>query len=175
MNLTTKKILVASAAVLILGGIYAFFKTEFGKLKNACIVLAGGVINQLGFSYVSLSLFVKVTNISAIDMEISDVNLNIYINDLYVSNFKNPNKQQVKPHASSTMQIDVNFNPADLLKAGIKNITTLIEDQSKIVIKVKGTISVGSGIVKVNNYDVEQKMTLKDIVSPDPNKKKQKC
>lgn len=175
MSITSKKIILATTAIVILGGIYTFFKTEFGKLKNACFVLAGGVINNLALNHVNLSLFFKVTNISAIDMEISNVNLNIYINGLFVSNFKNPNKQQINPRASNTMQIDVDFKPADLLKAGVNNITALLEDQSKLVISLKGTITVGSGIVKVNNYDVNLSMTLKDIVSPDTNNKNKKC
>jgi LEA14-like dessication related protein len=174
MQLTTKKIIIGSLAVVALAGMYAYFHREFKKLKNACWYVAGGVINQIGFSHVSLTIFFKIHNKSDIPLEISYIDLNVYINELYVTNIKKPNKQVIGANSTSTVQLDINFNPADLLKAGMKNIQPLLTDNNKVIIKLKGEMTAGSGIVKINRYPIEEVMTLKEITSPKPDSE-QKC
>lgn len=166
-----QKTVIVASAIVIFAGLYAYFRREFTKLKNACWFISGGVINSIGADKVNLTVFMKITNKSDLFMTIEKMDLNVYINNLFVSNFKKADRQRIEAHQSNIVQIDISFNPSDLLKAGVKNISTILTNPDKIVISVKGDLNVEMGLVKLNKFDVSTSMTLKEMMSPDPNKK----
>lgn len=164
---------------LIIGGIslafislIAYFKKQLNLLKNACFTISGGVIHTLGLDNVKITLFFKVVNESDLTIEISNLNFDIYVNKLFVTKIKKTDKQTLYSKSSTVIKLDFEFNPKDLLRAGLSNIAPIIYDKEKLVIGIKGFFSAKSGVLSLKEVPFEEEITLKELLTPNPNAKK---
>ncbi len=159
----------------VIGGVIAligYFKKEFDRLENACYTISGGVIHTLGLSKVKITLFFKIVNKSDISVEISNAIFNIYVNKMFVSKIVKSNKQLLKSGGETILMVDVDFNPQDLLKAGVNNISPLLTDKDKLVIGIKGSFDAVAGIIKLKSFPIEESITLKELLTPSDTPKK---
>lgn len=158
---------------LIFGGIavagialFVYLKKQYDLLYNACYTIAGGVIHSLGLDKVKLTLFFKIVNESDINVEILNMDFNIYVNNMFVTKILKKEPQLLKSNTDTIIKLDVEFNPADLLRAGISSIEPILYDKEKLVITTKGTLSVKSGIIKLNKFPFSVDVTLKELLEP---------
>ncbi len=147
-------------------GVIGYLKKEFERLEGACYAIAGGVIHTFGLNNVKITLFFKIVNKSDISVEISNAIFNIYVNKMFVSTVKKSNKQLLKGGGETILMVDVEFNPQDLLKVGINNISPLLTDKDKLVITIKGSFDAVAGLVKLKSFPFEQSITLKELLTP---------
>lgn len=164
---------------LIIGGIslafislIAYFKKQLNLLKNACFTISGGVIHTLGLDNVKITLFFKIVNESDLTIEISNLNFDIYVNKLFVTKIKKTDKQTLYSKSSTVIKLDFEFNPKDLLRAGLTNIAPIIYDKEKLVITTKGYFSAKTGGISLKEIPFEEDVTLQELLTPNPNAKK---
>lgn len=159
--------LVVAAITLI-----AYFKRQFNLLYNACYTISGGVIHSLGLDKVKITLFFKIVNESDLTIEISNMNFNVYVNNMFISKVVKPEAQMLYSKSDATIKVGFEFNPQDLLRAGLSNIEPILYDNEKLVITTKGYFSAKTGGITLKNFPFEENITLKELMTPDPNAKK---
>lgn len=158
---------------LIIGGLavagialIAYFKRQYNLLLNACYTISGGVVHSLGLDNVKITLFFKIVNESDLTIEISDMMFNIYVNKMFITKMLKPDKQVLYSKSDAVVKLDFEFNPKDLLRAGLTNIEPILYDKEKLVINIKGTFSAKTDIVKMRNFPFDESITLKELLTP---------
>lgn len=170
---TPYKIAIIGGLGLGLVAIMAYFNKQANLLKEACFIVAGAIIHKISFDRVSFTMLLNISNRSDIDFSVINQKYNVYVNKMLVATIENPEKVDVKARGKTTVNIDVKFNPQDLLKQGIQNITALIQNKDNMMIEIKGHLSLKAGMISVTDYQVDERLTLKEILSP--SKDSQKC
>jgi LEA14-like dessication related protein len=164
--------LIIGGLALAIIGIGIYFKRQYNLLYNACYTIAGGVVHNLGLNNVKITLFWKIVNESDLTIEISDMVFGIYVNKMFVSKILKPEKQILYSKSDAIIKLDFEFNPKDLLHAGLTNIEPILYDKEKLVITTKGTFSAKTGIVKLKEFPFEDNITLKELITPSDAPKK---
>jgi LEA14-like dessication related protein len=164
---------------LIIGGLAVagitlllYLRRQYNLLYNAVYTISGGIIHNLGLDKVKMTLFLKIANESDLMIEISNLDLSIYVNKMFITRIKRPEKQVIQAKSDAIIKLDVEFNPKDLLKAGLTNIEPILYDNEKLVITTKGTLSAKTGIVTLTKFPFSVDITLKELLEPSPEKKK---
>jgi hypothetical protein len=97
---------------------------------------------------------------------------NIFVNKMFVTKIERTEEQTLLSKADTIIRLDFEFNPQDLLRAGITNIANIIYDKEKLVIGIKGSFSAKTGIIKLKNFPFEEEITLKELLTPSTKPKK---
>lgn len=167
------KIAIFGIASIAIIGLTAYFNRQMKLLRDACYTLAGAIIKEITFEKVSFTLILSISNKSDIDFSVTGQEYNIYVNNMLVAKINNPEVVKVAARGKSTVNIDVTFNPQDLLKQGMANIASLISNKNNMIIEIKGYLSLTSGVVSIKDYQVDERLTLKELLSDDS--KSEKC
>lgn len=164
---------------IIIGGLsiatialIAYLKRQVNLLKDACYTISGGIIHNISLSNVKMTLFFKIVNESDITINVSNMVFNIYVNNMFITKIEKPDAQTIFSKSDTIVKLDFEFNPKDLLRAGITNIQPILFDKEKLVISIKGNFTAKTGIVKLNNYPIDEKITLKELLTPSKTPKK---
>lgn len=161
-----KKIAIIGGLALVGIAVMAYLAKQVDLLKNACYTIAGAIIHEISFNKMSFTMLLNISNKSDIDFMVTNQKYNIYVNGMLVAVVQNPNDIKVRAKGMSTVNIDIDFNPQDLLKKGIENIASLIQNKNNIIIEVKGYLSLKAGVVNVKNYEVDERISLKELFAP---------
>ena len=138
MNKGLRNGLIIGSLSLALISIIVYFKKQYDLLLNACYTISGGIIHTLGLDNVRITLFFKVVNESDLTIEISDMNFDIFVNNMFVTKIKKSEKQTLYSKSEAIIKLQFEFNPTDLLRAGLSSIQPILQDQEKLVITTKG-------------------------------------
>ena len=170
---TEYKIAVLGGIALSFIALTSYFSKQANLLKDACYTVTGAIINEMSFNRVSFTMLLNIANKSDIDLTVNNQRYNIYINKMLVAKVEKKEKVKVRARGKTTVNIDVKFNPQDLLKKGMENISYLITNKDKLIIEIKGYLSLNAGVVKVKDYEVDERLSMKELLSPAP--KTEKC
>lgn len=172
MNKILKNSLIIGGLLASTTAIIIYLRKQFKLLADSCYAISGGVIHNISTDEVKITLFFKLKNTSDLTIKIQNAQFSIYVNNLFVTKILRKDKQVILSNSDVIFKLDVEFSPKSLLKAGLANIAPLIYDKDKLVINIKGTVDAEMGIVKVNKMPFDEKITLKELLSPSPNTKK---
>jgi len=167
--MSIKNGLIVGGALIATAGIVVYLLREFNKLYWSCYALVGAVIHEFSLTKVRITLFVQIENTSDITVTIDKQFYDIYLNDMQVAVFSSDTPMRLTSNATETFPVEVSFDPTDLLKQGVKNITGLIKDRDNLQVKVKGVLSVKAGIARVDDLFIETVWSLKELTETDPN------
>jgi len=166
MTPEVKKIAIIGSLALVGVAVLAYLAKQLELLQNACYTVAGAIIHEISGKKMSFTMLLNISNKSDIDFMVTNQKYNIYVNGMLVAVVQNPNDIKVRAKGMSTVNIEIDFNPQDLLKKGIENIAMLIANKNNIVIEVKGYLSLEAGIVNLKNYEVDERLSLKELLAP---------
>lgn len=144
----------------------AYFSKQARLLADACYTVSGAIIHEIGLQRVFFTIMMNITNKSDIDFTVTNQRYNIYVNKMLVAKIEKSNSVTVVAKDNTTVSIDIKFNPQDLLKQGMQNLAYLINDKEKIVIEVKGYLSLRAGVINVKDYQVDERLTLAELLAP---------
>lgn len=167
-----KKPLIIGSLLIAGAGIYTYFRRQYAILRDSCYTITGGVIHSFGIDKVNISLFFKIGNKSDLTIHVKNMVFDIYVNNMFVTKMTKKEPVTIYSRSSEIIKLDFEFNPQDLLRAGLNNISAILYDKEKLVITTKGSFSAETGIVKLSNFPFEEKITLKEIEDPSPTPKK---
>lgn len=171
MNTTTKIIAVGTAITSIIL-LSAWAAKQAKALYDACFTVAGAVIHTISTDKMDMDLMVNISNKSDVSFTITKQDYQVYVNKMLVAEVSKKENITVVSKGNTTMKINVKFNPQDLLKKGIENIANLIKNKDSLVVEIRGTISIGKGLISLNDYRVDETLLMKELLSPPKNNKK---
>src|SRR3990167_10572004 len=161
-----KKIAIISGLGLAAIAVMAYLNKQTTLLKNACYTIAGAIINEISLTRMIFTLILNISNKSDIDFVVTNQKYNIYVNEMLVAVIENKNDIKVNSNGMSTVNIEVSFNPQDLLQKGRQNIALLMQDKNNIIIDIKGFLSIQAGFINVKNYEIDERLSLQELLSP---------
>ncbi len=126
---------------------------------NATWTYAGFRVKSIDLKNIVLTIFMKIENQGSLSITIESQEYDAFLNDTLVSRLKNTTPFLLKPGASY-MPLDVSINLGDAIKAGLKNIQSLVSDKSKANILIKGTYTLRIGALSVRDIKFEEKFNL---------------
>lgn len=150
-----------------------YFHKQSKLLASSCYAITGAIINQISFSSVNFTLLLNVKNKSDITFTVVNQKYTIFVNGMFVADIIKKDRIKVYSQNNTTLKIDVQFNPQDLLKKGLENIDLLLADKKKMVIQIKGSLSLKAGLVSLKNYQIDEVLKMSDLL--DNKKKNTKC
>ena len=168
---TTTKIAIGGTAVLAIVILSAWVAKQAKALYDACFTVAGAVIHTISIDKMDMDLLINIANKSDVSFTLTNQNYQVYINKMLVATVNNKENTTVVSQGNTTMKINVKFNPQDLLKKGIENIANLINNKESMVIEIRGSISIGKGLVSFNDYRVDETLLMKELLSTPKNSK----
>ena len=151
----------------------SYFNRQKRLLMDACYTMAGAIINEISTETVSFTMILNIANKSDIDFSVSNQSYNVYVNGMLVAKIDKEEVIKVLARGRSTVNINVSFNPQDLLKQRMQNIANLIRSKNNMIIEIKGYLSLQAGAISVRDYQVDERLTLGELLAPTP--KEQKC
>ena len=169
---TVYKISIIGGLGLGLIAVMAYFSKQSKLLSDACYTITGAIIHEINFNKVSFTMMLNISNNSDIDVTITNQRYHIYVNKMLVAKIDKPERVKVRANGKTTVNIDIKFNPQDLLKTGMQNIASLIQDKEKIIIELKGYLSLKAGLISVKDYEVDERLSLAELLAPTPSKEK---
>ena len=169
---TTTKIIIGGASLLGIVLVSAWVAKQAKALYDACFTVAGAIIHTISFDKMDMDLMVNIANKSDVSFTVINQDYQVYINKMLVAEITKNDNIKVVSKGNTTMKINVKFNPQDLLKKGIDNITNLINNKDRLVVEIRGTISIGKGLISFNNYRVDETLLMKELLSSPKNNKK---
>jgi len=150
----------------------SYFNRQKKLLMDACYTVAGAIINEINFNVVNFTMILNISNKSDIDFSVTNQSYNVYVNGMLVAKIDKEDIIKVLARGRSTVNIAVSFNPQDLLKQGMQNIANLISNKNNMIIEIKGYLSLQAGAVSVKDYQVDERLTLGELLAPNPEKDK---
>jgi LEA14-like dessication related protein len=166
--------------IAIFGGIalaglalVSYFNRQMDLLREACYTMAGVIINEITFDNVSFTMMLAISNKSDIDFTVTNQSYNVYVNDMLVATIDKEENIKVLARGRSTVNINVAFNPMDLLSRGMQNIASLLKNKNNMIIEIKGYLSLSAGAVSIKDYQVDERLTLEELLAPVP--KEEEC
>lgn len=159
--------------IAIFGGIalagialVSYFNRQMELLRDACYTMAGVIVNEIAFDNVSFTMMLSISNKSDIDFTVTNQSYNVYVNDMLVAKIDKEKNIKVLARGKSTVNINVAFNPQDLLSRGMQNIANLLKNKNNMVIEIKGYLSLSAGAVSIKDYQVDERLTLAELLAP---------
>jgi hypothetical protein len=164
------KIVLGLAVIAVVTNFAYRIITEAKKLLQYCYEFGGASVRKIGLESIDMDIILNVKNNSKIDMAVTGYDLQIYVNEKYVSTVKSYKNQIFKSGKKEPLRLRLLFNPKEVLKNVINfnNLLSFAIDKSKIIIKVSGYFSVNAGGVQVDNYPISISSTLQEILAPSP-------
>lgn len=155
---------------LIVGGLSVISVTlglayiQYRKLMNYVVKVGGVKFKKISASAISFDLFIKFTNNSDINFELSGQEYSVYLNDKFVTKIANTNSVQVLSKATNTIPVNVSFNPSDAIKLIGGNFSNILLHPETIKLKIDGKLKVKLyGFTKAIPFVYES--NLKDLMA----------
>ena len=155
----------AVSSLLLYAGV--FFYQQANLLKRMQVGFSGAKIKNLSLSSITIELGLKFTNLSSLDITIQSYNFDVYINEKNIMKITPPPPFVIAGNAESITKVDVTFEPKSTLKNLFSGdiISALLFDYSKVIIQIKGPITLSAGGVTVSNYQIDQSQSLSDLIA----------
>jgi LEA14-like dessication related protein len=154
--------------LLIIGGVSIYFLSQYQKIKDFCVkfMKSNTKINSLGISKTDITLFFQLLNKSSVKATVDGYEFKIYVNDNYISTAYSKEMIFINPKSFSTVEVNVLFNPLQVLQIGLGNIGDIIaNNREKIKIKVDGKLLGVKSVIKVNEIPISYDTNLKELTS----------
>ena len=159
--MTKGKIIIWGLISLLLG-VVLFLYFQFKKLKDATWTYSGFRIKSVNVKNVVLTIFMKIQNDGVLSVTVVNQRYKAFLNGTIVSELENKTPFVVKPGVSY-MPLDVSVNLGDAIKAGLKNLQSLISDKSNVNFLIKGTYELKIGAISVRDIEFEESFKLDEF------------
>ncbi len=110
-----------------------------------------------------LSITLRITNKSDIDLLATGEVFDIYINNNFVAKLNQSDRHVLARNSSTDITLTANFDPSNLVKQGF---AAIAQDFNRVNIRIKGKLNIKTSIISVNNLKVDTSMTLAQIIAP---------
>lgn len=154
--------------LIIIGSVSIYFLSQYKKIKDFCVNFkkSNTKINSLGISKTDITLFFELLNKSNVEATVDGYEFKIYVNNNYVSTAYSSNLITVNPKSFSTIEVNVLFNPLQILQIGLGNIGDILANKKEnIKIRIEGRLIGVKSVIKVNEIPIVYDTDLKELTS----------
>jgi len=155
---------------LIIGGLgiigyalYRYYQKQLNFLKNIQYSLKGFKIINVAKEAVTLEITQKIFNASNVEANVSEMYLDLYINQIKVGTIDESKDILLLPNKSTDVSYKLTFDPQLILK-NVVNLVTLTIALKDMQIKAEGYVKVKSGFISTT-IPFSYKNNLKSLLS----------
>jgi LEA14-like dessication related protein len=159
-----KKVIIIGAIVAIVGGgLYYFYKQQYSQVTNLDFKFLKVSLGKLAATDTILNISLMVTSNSTLEAKVTDLNLEVYINDKKVGNVSELSPIILPAKGSSVVDLKVAINP---LQTGmdILDVAASYFKEKNAVVRINGYGKVKTAFIETSvpfTYDT----TLKELIS----------
>lgn len=159
-----KRILVIALGLSVAGlGIWYYIKTQAELLAKFKYKITGGRLNTVSTNVFQLSLFIKFSSIADIEATVSDLSLNVFLDDKKVGVISNDNSFIIPSHGTSDIALNLSFDPRIVL-GNILDIVSGNRAVENSQLKIDGYASVKSGFISAT-LPVRYSTSIKEFLA----------
>lgn len=174
-NTALKNTLIWGSIIALVGGIAWYVKSNVVMAMSFCYRITGfrfisdplNVSNGLKFEF-----DVKLKNWSEFKATVTSYDFDVSLNGVFLANVKNDTNTVIESNGISILKVPVTVDLKKSTNVNIKQIVKIAADfwvdKSSLAITTKGHLSGKVGVLKVNDFPLEIKMTYPEIIAPVP-------
>jgi LEA14-like dessication related protein len=153
-------------ALLFLGiagagaGIYFYYKQQIDDLMNFTYEIIGYGIDKLTLADATIRLTIRVHSTSKLSATITNLNLDVYMDDVKLGNVQEVNPIIIPAMGYSDVEVKVNFSPVQIGQNAI-NLIQNYAQKNDSVIRTAGYMKVKAGFVSTS-VPFEYTTTIKE-------------
>lgn len=155
---------------LIIGGLgiigyalYRYYQKQLNFLKNIQYSLKGVKIINVAKESVTIEITQKIFNASNVEANVSEMFLDLYINEIKVGTIDESKDILLLPNKSTDVSYKLTFDPQLILK-NVVNLVTLTIALKDMQIRAEGYVKVKSGFISTT-IPFSYKNSVKSILS----------
>ena len=144
-----RKVLVWLGIVGIVGSLGVYYYKQYETFKKFKVDLAGMKLVDFSFENTTVAVRLKVTNYSSVEAAVSNLHVDLYVNDQFVGTAYQDSSTLLIP------SLGYNFIAANITIINgpiVQQLMTISNagDNAKIAVRTKGSLSVASGVLNVS-------------------------
>lgn len=133
-KIETKYLIAAGIGLFTITGAIAYL--QYRKFMNYEMKVSLDKIKTISSKLISFDILINFMNKSSISMKIISNTSNIFINNAFVTKISNNKPFVILPNSVSTIPINIEFKPSDIIKAAKLNLVDIAVSPEKINIRV---------------------------------------
>lgn len=157
-----KKILLLSGVCLLVIGSAFYLKTQIDLAKSITTKTKGFKILKIGMDNVSILFDIIILNKSDVGIKIIETNIDVYINDLFITNVTQKGLSEIKPRGEADYLVTADFDP----KKTVNNLKSILNSSAlnNVIIEFKGSTRVKKFGIPFN-IPIKYKTTFRELAS----------
>jgi LEA14-like dessication related protein len=167
MTENSKKAIIYSivgSITLIVGYAIISIRKQIRLAKQMRFSFGGAKVLPNVGKDLGVKIILSVENKSDLGITADLLNLDIYVNGIYVNKILQKTSQKIKPKGKSNVEFNVYFNPLEVLQGlKIENILMAL-DYKKINLKIIGYVSGSVDGITFSNYPFELEEKLGNLI-----------
>lgn len=154
-------IVILLVALAVVAYLVFFFAKQKKLLADTCTYIRGFKVRSFMGANAVIDLNIGIKNKSKIKLKILSQSYKVYINDKIATKITNSNEFTLLSGQEIITPFTLEFNPVDVLNVAL---TELLANPRAFTIRIKGTASVGLGVLVFNKLPVDMSFTLMDML-----------
>lgn len=160
MKLTKAKYWILAATVGVTATTAYWAYGQYKKMLKNIIGFNSITIKNLSLKNIAFDLVVDYTNKMDIDIVLTNQEYDVYLNNIYTTTLKNPNKVVLAANATSQIPLKVDFDPKDIYTKLAVNPLSFLSDPKKIMVKLDMRLK-----VKLLFFNINVPYTYQDTLA----------
>lgn len=157
-----KALIIGSVVLLLAGGIY-YYSKQINLLSNFTYKLTGIHLGAISMTKSAVDLFVRIYSPSTIEAKITNLDLDIFIDNIKVGHITDLAPIIVPAKAYSDISLKVEFNPLELGSNAINLLGNYYQHQDSIIL-MTGFATVKSAFIQTT-VPFHYETTIKAMLS----------
>lgn len=158
------KVIGASVLVLAAGGALYYYKQQSELLKKYKIDIVDWRAKNYNLATTDLEVTFKISSYGQIEAVLSQVALDIFINDQFVASAIQPGNQVIPAMGYNYLKVNVTVRNTQIVKQAMDMLSA--SKDAPINIRIKGTVKVKTGWIGINiPVDSIEKTSLAKLLS----------
>lgn len=153
--------------LLIVGGVGGYLLNQYRKLTDICVkyLITRAKVNSLALTKIDITLPIQLENKSDLTATVDGYELDILVNDVKVSEAYSNKFVEINPKGYSIIDVNILFNPLQVLQIGLANVADLLNNREQVKIKITGNIIGLKSVIKIKKFPVTYETNLAELTS----------
>lgn len=160
MKLAKAKYWILAATVGVTATTAYWAYGQYKKMLKNIIGFNSITIKNLSLKNIAFDLVVNYTNKMDIDIVLTNQEYDVYLNNIYTTTLKNPNKVVLAANATSKIPLNVSIDPKDIYSKLSINPASFLTDPKKIIVKLDMRLK-----VKLLFFNINVPYTYQDTLA----------
>lgn len=167
--MTTKRTILIIISILIVF-IIAFMWWQINMIIKAKWSYSNFRLRTASLKELSFYVYFKMRNDSMLSFILAEQDYDIYIDNNYISKAVNKSDTILLAGQQNTVPFLIDLTVSDLLKAGIKDINSILtkEGRDQMTLKVTGFLTIKLGFITIRKVPFNLEKTFAQLQNPDP-------